>query len=721
MKIVRRPAWVILVASVAITAATFGYHSRKSLNATQTKAAVTALTTEILEDSQFAHRRLDDRLAEEFLGRYLDSLDAARMILLKSDEAEFTGDSSDVAEGIRRRGDSSLAQTIFQRYLERLDQRTAYVSGLLKTEHFEFTGEDQCQVDRKDAARPVNLDAAKELWRQNLRAAFLQEKLGGKEEKDIAQTLDRRAQRMQQSAHKFSEGAVLDQYLNALAHIYDPHSDYMDREQLQSFNIVMNHSLAGIGATMQSEDGYCRISDLVPGGPAARSGLIKAGDRVVGVHQAAGKDFVDLVDMPLPQAVDLIRGPKGSTVFLDVIPAGADGKAQRKTIAIVRDDIKIEDQRAKASIVELPNAEGGTQRLGVIDLEAFYGGMDDGTSATADVGRLLRKLKAENVAGVILDLRHNGGGSLEEAISLTGLFIGSGPVVQTRTPDGHVQVSNAHDHRALYDGPLVVLTSRLSASASEIVAGALQDYGRALVVGDTCTFGKGTVQTMVPLRQVMQQEGMNPDGEPGALKVTISKFYRPSGQSTQLAGVKSDIVLPSLTDIPAISEAKLDNPMPWDTIAAASYRASDRVSPCLPSLKSREERRLAHDPTVAWLKSESEALQKEEDRKSVSLNEEKRHRESDEQKAATEAREKNRLAHPVVEPVTYDLTLNDLDHPGLGKPKKPAASSSKKDASAVDGLDGKMADEIVLSQAEQILSDYCGLLAHPQRSLMTQR
>ena len=425
----------------------------------------------------------------------------------------------------------------------------------MATEPFDFTGHDRYSFDRDNAPRPIDLTEAHSLWTQRLRADVLQEKLAGKKPDDFARTLTQRYERQVETMKRLSDGSVLEIYLEALAHVYDPHSDYMGREQLQSFNIVMNLSLAGIGATLQAADGFCKIRELVPGGPAALSGKLKNGDRIVAVNQP-GKAPVDLMDMPLSQAVDLIRGPKGTDVTLTIIPVGASEDV-RKTVTVQRDEIHLDEQKAKAQIVDFPDAGGKTTRLGVIDLPAFYAsetGHEE--SATADVAQLLRKLESENVQGVILDLRRNGGGSLQEAIKLTGLFIPSGAVVQTRDLAGHIEVGKDEDGQTLYSGPLIVLTSRLSASASEIVSGALQDYGRAIIVGDSSTFGKGTVQTMLPLGSIMQREGVTPASDPGALKVTISKFYRPGGSSTQLKGVRADIVLPSFTDTPEISESE---------------------------------------------------------------------------------------------------------------------------------------------------------------------
>jgi carboxyl-terminal processing protease len=730
MKPLSKSIWSVLAvsATVVASAAAFSLRSSETLDAAQTKAAVTALTTKILESSQFAHHRLDDELAGKFLDRYLDTLDGSHMVFLQSDVEEFGRFRSQLAEATRRSGDTSAAQIIFQRYLERLDQRAAFVAELLKTEKFDFTADESYHYDRKETPRPADLAAAQQLWRQQVRFEYLQEKLAGKKDEDVAQTLSRRSARLVQTMRKFNDQTVLEMYLNALAHVYDPHSDYMGREQLASFNIGMNLSLVGIGATLQAEDGYCKIRELVTGGPAARSGQLKNGDRIVGVAQGADKEFTDLVDMPLPQAVDLIRGAKGTTVRLSIIPAGAADAAARKTISIVRDEIKLEDQQAKARIVDLPGEGGRTERVGVIDLPGFYASEGKGArSATADVAKLVHKLKQENVTGLILDLRRNGGGSLEEAINLTGLFIPSGPVVQTRTMEGRVEIGADRDGATLYDGPLVVLTSRFSASASEIVAGALQDYGRAVIVGDTSTFGKGTVQTMIPLDRVMKQEGLTPSEDPGALKVTISKFYRPSGKSTQLEGVKSDIVLPSLTDSPEISEGELENPLPWDTIRGLELPSDDRVGPYLTALRARSAARIAKNVEFAELQQDREKLLKNRESKSVSLNEAERRREKTELEARSAAEKKERQARAAIQPPTYEVTLSNAGQSGLGAPMKnpkpfgKAALKAPKPATDDDADDTTPADDILLGEAEHILTDYADLLSHETAPIITRR
>lgn len=692
------------------------------LDAPTPDGRVTQLTAQLLEQAQFSHQRLDDGLAAKFLDRYLDSLDGSRELFLKSDVAEFHRFLPQLAQATRRNGDTHPARVIYERYLQRLGERAAFVAKTVAEETFDFTGHDRYSFDRESATRPRDAAEAQQLWKQRLRAEYLQEKLGDKKSEEIVQTLTRRYARQEQTMKKLSADAVLELYLNALAHVYDPHSDFFGREQLASFNIGMRLSLAGIGATLQTEDGYCKVRELVPGGPAARSGKLKVGDRLVAAAQA-DKEPVDLVDLPLPQAVDLIRGAKGTDVTLTIIPAGADEGA-RKTITITRDEIRLEEQQAKARIVDIPGSDGHVVRQGIIDLPSFYSKENGGTaSASADVAQLIGKLQAEGVRGLILDLRRNGGGSLQEAIDLTGLFIPSGPVVQTRDLKGDVEVGSDRDGKTLYDGPLVVLTSRFSASASEIVAGALQDYGRALIVGDSSTFGKGTVQTLLPLASIMERNGASAESDPGALKVTISKFYRPGGSSTQLQGVKADIVLPSITDTPEISEAGMKNPLPWDSVPARKFTRFNSVEPFAAKLREQSKARLAGDKDFAWLRDDIVLAEKNRAAKSVSLNETERRDEKDSAKNRIKERNAERLARKDTPPTTYEITVKNAGNPGLPSPVDP---NQRKDSTATDDDKDDAAEplvptqDILLSEAERIMKDYLQLLGHSPASTLTQ-
>jgi carboxyl-terminal processing protease len=687
-----------------------------------TEANITKLTTDLLEHSQFAHHSLDTELASTFLDRYLDSLDGTRSLFLQSDMDDFAAYRANLAQRTRGTGDTGAAQAIYERFLQRLQQRVAYVTETLRTSTFDFTGHDTYSFDREHATRPHDLAAAQEIWRQQLRSDYLQEKLSDKPAPKIVAALTARYDQQLRSMKTLKSDEVLDVYLNALAHVYDPHSDYLGHEQMESFSIAMNLSLFGIGATLESADGYCTIRELVPGGPAARSGQLKAGDRIVSVAQT-GTEPVDIGTMPLSRAVELIRGPKGSTVTLTILPAGASDGSPPRTASLVRDRVKLEDQEAKARIVDLPTQTGAALRLGIIDLPSFYAGRDErdgfaGRSATADVASLLNKLKAEHVKGVVLDLRRNGGGSLKEAISLTGLFIRTGPVVQTRDQAGDVDVEADNDPAVAYDGPLVLLTSRFSASASEILAGALQDYGRALVVGDASTFGKGTVQQVIALAPLMDRAHLSHAYDPGALKVTTNKFYRPSGASTQLRGVASDIVVPSTSDVSGVSESALKDPLPWDVLPPAPYDRLDRVEPYVSTLREQSALRVAKEKEFGALALDIAQVKKTMATKSVSLNEAERRQELAHGKARHETRLRDDREFLARSPTTYVITLKNASRPGLPTPTTFASERKKPSSAAVSPATGGRnhvaedgaPDALILDEGERILADYVDLL-----------
>ncbi|HTL57352.1 MAG TPA: carboxy terminal-processing peptidase [Candidatus Limnocylindrales bacterium] len=662
------------------------------------------ITARLLERYHYLRPHIDSTVSSKFLDRYLETLDPQHLHFLQSDLAQFEVYRTNLDRmTLPERGatDTRPACEIFNRFVQRFQQRVDYVDQLLRNEKLTFDADERIVLNRKDLPYPKDFEEAKQLWRDRLRFEYLQEKLGKLDAKKKAaaktestdnstetkapdkprkteteEIVDTLSHRYHRNLHTFTDwdnDDVLQVYLTALAHVFDPHSDYFGRSALDSFAITMNLSLFGIGAELTSEDGYCTIHRLLPNGPAEKSKKIAVNDRIIAVAQS-NQPPVDVVDMSLSKAVQLIRGPKGTEVRLTVIPAGADASA-RKNLTLIRDEIKLEDQEAKAKIIELPGSNGASARLGVIDLSSFYASFDPSStrekseprSTTADVARLLTKLRQENVSGVILDLRRNGGGSLEEAIRLTGLFIKEGPVVQVKDFDGSVKEEDTPPNPpVLYEGPLIVLTSRFSASASEILAGALQDYGRALIVGDASTHGKGTVQSVQPLRL----RGSNPGGtDPGALKLTIKKFYRPSGASTQLKGVVPDIVLPSLfNESKEIGESALENPLAWDTIEKSKFDRVNLVEPYLPELRRRSTERVNNDKEFAYIREDIAVYNKKQADKSFSLNEKRQLQEREEAEARQKARDKERLASGEPQEKTYELSLKQAALPGLPPP-----------------------------------------------------
>lgn len=669
---------------------------------------ITYTTARALELYHYRQHRLNNEYSEKFFERYIEMLDPQRLHFTQQDLSEFASyrTNLDNLTLLRpRKADTTPAYRIFNRFRERLEQRVAYVNELLKTEKFSFDTEEQVTINRKDEPAPLDLTEAHQLWRQRLRSEYLQEKIAkyaarvkaeraaasGKtnapavveaktgpeksEAEEIVETLTRRYTRNSNFYRDMDEQDVLEVYLTSLAHVYDPHTDYMGPPQAENFAIGMNLSLFGIGAVLQSDmEGYCKIAELKPG-PAMKSKKIKVGDRIVAVGQS-NQPPVDVVDMNLNKIVQLVRGPQGSEVRLTVI--SADSTTDRRVVTLIREEIKLDDQAAKAKVIDYALGDGKTMRIGVIDLPTFYVPMDTGAGrrpsedgsghyTSKDVAMLLAKLKAENVQGVILDLRRNGGGSLEECVKLTGLFIKDGPVVQVSGPGGQPFVDEDKDPRIQYDGPLIVLNSRFSASASEILAGALQDYNRALIVGDLSTHGKGTVQQLNPLRMWITEDAMT--NNPGTLKITKAKFYRASGASTQLKGVLSDIVLPSKWNYAKdIGEEAYDSALPYDTIASARYEKWDNVQPYLSDLMRLSSQRIATNQDFAYIREDIEQFRKYQALNAVSLNEKKRIQEWEEDDARQRARDKERLARKASESVVYDLTLKDVNQPGLPAP-----------------------------------------------------
>jgi carboxyl-terminal processing protease len=621
----------------------------------------------ILARNHYLQQPFDDSVSSKFLDKYLDALDPAHLVFFQTDLAQFEKWRTKLDDmTLGPAPDTSPADIIFNRFLEHFAQQVAYATNLIATEKFEFKGNDRYMPNRKELPRPRDLTEARQWWRERVRVEWLNELLDKKKAPEIQDALTRRYTRQLRMLQDFDSDDVFQIYLDSLAHVYDPHSDYMGKPTLDNFNIQMKLSLFGIGALLRSEDGYCKIQELMDG-PAKKSGQIKPNDKIIAVAQGSGEP-VDVVDMKLNKVVELIRGPKGTEVRLTVVPVDAPDPSTRKVITLIRDEIKLEDQEAKAKLIELPGEDSRTPlRVGIIDLPSFYADLKnrsaDRKSTTSDVAKLLQKLKSEKVQGIILDLRRNGGGSLEEAINLTGLFIKEGPVVQVKDPNGDITVDKDTDKEVLYEGPLVVLTSRFSASASEILAGALQDYGRALIVGDSSTHGKGTVQTLLDLAPIMRSVT-----ELGALKITIRKFYRASGSSTQLKGVVPDIILPSMNNHAEVGEASLPNALAWDTVKSTPYEAVNIIPPLLPELRKRSDARVTSDKDFTYLREEIERFKKQKEEKAISMNEEQRWKEKKEAEARAEARKKELRSRPQPNYKTYEFTLKNVNLPGLPPP-----------------------------------------------------
>ncbi len=644
------------------------------------------ILTRFLQEEHFARRPVDNQVATEWITTFMRDLDYLRLFFLQSDVDDAVARYAPGAADSVRAGDMEAAFDIYNLLTLRAYERARWIHGRFDRP-FRFDGDDFFNPDRLKADWPADAAAADEVWEKRLKYDILQDRLveDSADSKDKPLTMDeiiirleKRYDRIMKNMTELDKEEVIKIYLSSLAKIYDPHSQYLSPSDMEDFRISMQNSLFGIGAVLATEDGYCVVREVISGGPADIDGRLSVNDRIVAVGQGEG-GFTDIVDMRLRNAVRLIRGPKGTAVRLSVIPADAADSSVRREINLIRDEIRITEYRARAKVIDLPNGADGFTRLGIIEIPSFYGDID-GTGknppTTEDVERLIGEVKKKNIEGLVLDLRNNGGGLLSEAVRLTGLFIERGPVVQIKDARGRRQVLEDTSRETAYDGPLVVLTNKMSASASEIVAGALQNYGRAIVVGDKSTHGKGTVQTVQDLGRFLVPIG---GGEPdaGAVKLTIQKFYLPNGHSTQKRGIVPDIVLPSPNDYLEIGEATLPHVLPWDEISASNYRPLGDLSPLALSLATSSQKRIAATPEYLQLNEDIERLRLRLEDRRVSLNEERRIRERNEDKARRDAREAaiKELASegPTMITITFDkdegitITAGDAPAPRLGR------------------------------------------------------
>jgi carboxyl-terminal processing protease len=631
----------------------------------------------LLEQGHYSRRKLDEKVAQQLLKNYLEALDYNRVYFTQKDVDAFTSKYGSSLDNDILLGNPDPAFKIFKLYKQRVEERVAKVKDLLK-EKFEFTSDKTVELNRQKSPWPKDEADADRIWRDRVEGEVLQESLNKHEKEPVAKIVKRYDQ-MLRNLHELNNEDIVKGFLTTLALTYDPHSEYMSRSELENFQINMRLALVGIGAVLHSEDGFAKIMELVPGGPAAKDGRIKVGDRVTAVAQGE-KEFVDATDMKLDKVVEMIRGKKDTIVRLQIIPVSAADPSTRKIVEIKRDEIKLKEQEAKAEIIERPDADGKVQKLGWIVLPSFYADMEHSGAAgakstTKDVLALINRLKTEGITGLVMDLRRNGGGSLEEAVNLTGLFIKKGPVVQAKDSNGTIHVSKDRDPSIAWDGPMIVLCNRLSASASEIFAAALQDYNRAVIVGDQNTFGKGTVQTMLEIGRIMPFLGSG-GSEAGALKLTIQKFYRIAGGSTQLRGVESDVKLPSPYDHPEIGESSLKGPLPYDTVEPVPF---DKVEKPLfkPELRSRSAARVAADPEFRYITEDLDRVKQRLAENSISLNEKVRRTELDEEKARKDARTAERAKVKPLAQKRYTLTLENVN-----KPELQLVSNEKKDDKA---------------------------------------
>ncbi|GGX82256.1 tail-specific protease [Litchfieldella qijiaojingensis] len=584
-----------------------------------------AEVAESLRYGHYADVSLDEEWSRQAFDRYLNVLDSQRAYLLRRDVDSFR-DLETTMDDALQDGELERVYALYQRYHERLESRLEWIIDKIDNGlNYRFDTDDRLEIDREGAPWANSESELDELWNKRLKNAALTMSISGQDDEQVRENLVQRYEGQLSRVRQTNGEDVFGLFMAAVTGTIDPHTEYLSPRQGESFDIQMRLSLEGIGALLQTEGEYVKVSSLVPGGPADKAGVLQPADRIIAVGQEDG-EMVNVVGMRLDEVVDLIRGPKGSVVRLDVVPAQAIDMTRSRTVEITRDTVTLEDQAASGEVIEIKR-EDGTHRIGVITIPTFYvdfdawqAGEDEYRSTTRDVAREIERLKQEDIEGIVLDLRNNGGGALQEANSLIGLFIDRGPTVQVRDARGRISLYGDTESGTLYDGPLEVLVNRLSASASEIFAGAIQDYGRGLVVGSQ-TFGKGTVQTLNDLTH-------------GQIKLTRAKFYRISGESTQHRGVEPDILFPSLVDPEQIGESSLDNALPWDTVRAVQYRLYGEPWRYIETLTSRHRERVAGHPNFVYLERQAELARKlREQHTTISLNREQRQREMEAQEA----------------------------------------------------------------------------------------
>jgi len=574
----------------------------------------------------------------EVVPDYMSSLDGQRMFFLESDRQAFEKRyNTSIYWNVSRLGNIDAAYEIFQIYEKRAEDRANWIFSQLDQKDSDLTTNDVYRIDRSKSEWPAEASKADELWHDRLKFEIIAELLNKKTPEEAKLAVRKRYERMLKNLGDIEGSDLAELYLSTIAHLYDPHSTYFSADTFEDFGIQMKLELVGIGALLGLEDDYCVVKEIIPGGPADLGKQLKPNDRILSVSQDHAEP-VEIIGMKLRRIVELIRGEKGTTVRLLVQPVDAPDPSVRREIVIARDVVKLNSARAHAAIFQVPGKDGADVPIGVITLPSFYGPAEDGdtdgdkSSASLDVSRLIADLKKSGVAGLVLDLRRNGGGFLSEAINVTGLFIKQGPVVQVKNYAGEIQVDNDESNTLAYDGPLAVLVDRFSASASEIVTGALQNYGRAIVVGDSSTHGKGSVQTILEMKNFVPQLARSPL-KTGATKLTIQKYYLPNGNSTQKKGVIPDIVLPSLEDYLPIGESDLPHALVWDEIPTTFFDGKPLDADLVSLLRTASTERQMELKEFAYLRRSVEWFKERQSQKLVSLNLDRR-REQQEADAA---------------------------------------------------------------------------------------
>ena len=691
--------WILLAFALAALNTT---QAAPQLMPLEQQSQAALLSAKVLSRYHYKHIALDDSLSSQIFDNYLKELDGEKVFFLQADIDHFAYARTKLDDAILDQ-DLSTPFAIFNLYQQRIAERFTYARSLLK-KGFDFKIKESYQYTRKNAPWPKSEVELNDLWRKRVKNDWLRLELAGKDNKSIVETLSKRYDNTLNSLSKVKSEDVFQDFMNAYAMAIDPHTNYFGVRASEEFDISMRLSLVGIGASLYDKDEYTTIKELLAGGPATLSRKLKAGDRIVGVGQGQNGPITEIMGWRIDDAVALIRGAEDSVVRLDVLPAEAGTDGKHKLISLVRKKITLDKQAAKKSIIEVKDG-GVTRHIGVISLPEFYQdfaahqkGDKDFKSATRDVSRLLDELKKDKVDGVLVDLRNNGGGSLDEAIELTGLFVGKGPVVQQRDSEGNITVDSDTSAGLAWNGPLGVLINRASASASEIFAAAIQDYGRGVVIGEP-SFGKGTVQTVADLDQIAKHD----KPEFGEIKMTIAQFFRINGGTTQLRGVTPDINLPSMTDADEFGESSFDNALPWSQIKAADYTPSGDLTSILPILIANHDKRVSHDKDFKYLQEDIAEFNKLRLKNLISLNEADRRNERETQEAREKSREKNR-GNNESDKASAEARSRALQDDGM--------LSSERNLSADLAIENanKNAKDILLNEAAHVLSDEAGLL-----------
>jgi carboxyl-terminal processing protease len=689
--------WTLLALLLATLNTTLAAQALAPLHQ-QTQAAL--LSAEVLTRYHYKRVPLDDALSAKIFDNYFKELDGEKVFFIQSDIDHFAAARTEFDDAIIKE-DLSIPFAIFNLYQQRMSERMNYARSLLK-KGFDFDKQESYQYNRKNASWAKTQEEMDDLWRKRVKNDWLRLKLAGKDDKSIVETLDKRYDNALNSISKTKSDDVFQDFMNAYAMTIDPHTNYLGMRASEDFNISMKLSLVGIGAVLQDKDEYTTIRELVPGGPAALSGKLKAGDRIVGVGQGLDAPVTDVMGWRIDDTVALIRGAEDTVVRLDVLPAEAGLDGKHKLISLTRKKISLDKQAATKSIINVKDGNT-TRHIGVITLPGFYQdfaarqkGDKNFKSATRDVARLLEELKKAKVDGVLMDLRNNGGGSLDEAVELTGLFIDKGPVVQQRDSKGNVSVESDTSPGLAWSGPLGVLINHGSASASEIFAAAIQDYGRGVVIGGT-SFGKGTVQSVINLDSLVK----NAKPKYGELKMTIAQFFRINGGTTQLRGVTPDISLPMMADTEDFGESSYDNALPWSQIKAADYQPAGNLKDILPMLIASHDIRVAHEKDYQYLRQDVAEFEAQRKKNRISLNEAERSKEREVQ----EARIKLREADDKASDKATDAVLNAaLEDDGLQSNERNLNTDLAIEKAR------KNAKDVLLNESAHILSDEVGML-----------